>query len=224
MFKLIFLLAVFVFPILIVPSYGICFSDSKCLYTNENGIVSPKKQIQNGVYPDKILCKDSNHVTMMKFDSVVCIKPKSVQKLQALGWVFLASSIKHTEKDDVLIFTNKDEYKAGEPVTITMLNLSDITLKARTSLAGFVVYTQNDERVRSWWSSNLAVGRFNPNDERTEIWDQTSSANGPPMGGKYLSPEEHGGQVGYGVYVVKANHFLPDQLDHIPTCSFRIVE
>jgi len=53
---------------------------------NNVSILSPLKQIKNGVEPENIQCKESLQLIFKSSRSPACVKETSVQKLVSLGW------------------------------------------------------------------------------------------------------------------------------------------
>lgn len=97
------------FSILIVTSVSL---------VNVNGerFQSPKEQIDSGILPIDVKCKENLHlIVKMSDDSPACVKQSSIEKLVARGWGFTENLIKLSNTNDVL----KYEIKNGKIFSIS---------------------------------------------------------------------------------------------------------
>ena len=61
--------------------------------TSSEGINSPKKQVENGIVPEEVLCKPGLILMIKNSGSPACVTPKTAEKLSNLDWGKIATSI-----------------------------------------------------------------------------------------------------------------------------------
>ncbi len=157
------------------------------LYENDRISITPLQQIKLGVKPHDIICEDELKLVFKSTDfSSVCVKHSSVEKLIERDWII------HGER--VIFQTEKTEYKIGEPITVTMINIGTVDLRTISIPTGFSVYDDENNRLCSWIGVYEAIGSFRSSDSVTYTWSQTDCSNDNK-------------QVQLGIYTFKSDHF-----------------
>lgn len=157
------------------------------LYENDRISITPLQQIKLGVKPHDVICEDGLKLVFKSTDfSSVCIKHSSVGKFIERDWIM------HGEH--VIFQTEKTEYKIGEPITVTMINVGTVDLRTLSVPTGFSVYDSDDNRICSWIGVNEGEGKFRSSDSVTYTWEQNKCPEGKQ-------------EIESGIYIFKADHF-----------------
>jgi len=101
-----------------------------------------------------------------------------------IGIVILAETTK-TSGPEITFFTNKEIYKIGEPVSITMENTGNDILSGPSSPCGFTIFDENGNAIKSFWGMYLAECPFEPGEKISVTWISKSYSGVPVRPGIY---------------------------------------
>ena len=107
---------------------------SSITHSDIDAFISPKKQIQQGILPEKILCNEGLELIFKSTDgSPACIKPSSLKPLVNREWAKLLE-----------LKTDKEVYQKGESMKIVLKNISSVPLQFRHLNYGIDVYDDTE--------------------------------------------------------------------------------
>ncbi len=150
---------------------------------NEPLMASPslKTQIKNGISPDFLTCTDGFELIFKSSDnSPACVKPETKDKLFERDWGYSGYKI--------IFITEKNEYKVGEEIKITMKNVGIFPIFSPGGPIGFILHDSNDNEICDWKGVNEVITYFQPNEEESKVWKPNSDyCNDPQLKpGKYF--------------------------------------
>jgi len=171
-------------------------------------LMSPAKQISNGVPLDSISCKYGLKLILKQTFSPACVKPETFSKLIERGWITY-------DKINVNIYTDNSEYKTGQEVNITMKNEGRVDVFFNRNI-GFLISDESGGTVRSYGGGTFYLeyrnydAKFSPLDTFNATWYQTDSR----FKSAYVQP---------GIYTITA-HFVDIQnISYIAENKFNII-
>ncbi len=180
----------------------------QCWEPQKLRLMSPAKQISNGIQPDSVNCKSELKLIFKPNFSPACVTPETFLKLFERGWTAYA-------KINVKIYTDKPEYKLGEEIKITMKNegKSDVFFDFKI---GFSISDENGHTVQSFGPGNFYLDapkydvKFSPLDTYNATWSQKDSRSKDA----YVLP---------GTYTIKTNFVDIEKNSYTASTQFDII-
>ncbi len=171
-------------------------------------IASPRHQLESGIAPENIQCREDRVLVLRTNGNPLCVKPQTAEKLIQRGWAI-------DVKVNVKIYTDKSEYKQGEEINITMKNegKEDVFFNFKV---GFSISDESGNTVKSFGPGNFYLDlptydvTFTPLDIYNATWSQKDSR----FKDAYVSP---------GTYTIKTNFIDVQKNPHTASTQFDII-
>jgi len=142
---------------------------------------TPKQQTNVGILPSEVQCKEGLKLFFKSSNnSPACVKPETKDKLFERDWGYSGYKI--------IFITEKNEYKVGEEIKITMKNVGIFQIFSPGGPIGFTLHDSNDNQICDWKGTFEVITYFQPNEEASKVWKPNSDyCNAPQLKpGKYF--------------------------------------
>ena len=104
-------------------------------------IASPRHQLESGIAPENIQCREDRVLVLRTNGNPSCVKPQTAEKLIQRGWAI-------DVKVNVKIYTDKSEYKQGEEINITMKNEGTEDVFFKNESLGFTIFDETGRHLK----------------------------------------------------------------------------
>ena len=172
-------------------------------------IASPRHQLESGIAPENIQCREDRVLVLRTNGNPSCVKPQTAEKLIQRGWAI-------DDKVNVKIYTDKSEYKQGEEINITMKNEGTEDVFFKNESLGFTISDETGRHLKYFGTGSYTLeekgnSKFAPLETMNGTWNQRNSYS---LKSLYAPP---------GTYTITANFIDVQKNPHTAETKFSII-